>query len=369
MTLNLSALLTLGPLQLMALIDLAAAMVGSHLYTHHRIAAGTRAFVVGNVCTVAVAAALGDVGLLATVLIFLYYSGPLCEDPEFCRSVSWLGAALVAVFPPSTALFVHLPPLSLVATVLAFWGAHAMTVGRWRQMAWSWVLADALFLVVGLQYGLLGLALKSVVFIYHGILRLLNYRQVGLLRFARLEGVAEPAKKSQGKRLLSQGTVSFLFGCHSLGHSLLVLRAWRQLYGCWPQRWQIVCIFLHDIGHLGRDYLDDPQEKEKHWKLGAEIAECLYGQRGWDLLAGHSGSSGAPKSLLYKADKLSWTLAPTWWLWWNNVVEPKLMLNCRSNAEAIRTFRAAVRRNVESGDFASTHSLYLQRAAGHAAAE
>lgn len=71
---------------------------------------------------------------------------------------------------------------------------------------------------------------------------------------------------------MTQGTVSILFGCHSPIHSVLVLMSWKKLYRHWPRWWQIVCIFLHDIGHWGLDYLDDVNQKNKHWELGARIA-------------------------------------------------------------------------------------------------
>ena len=87
---------------------------------------------------------------------------------------------------------------------------------------------------------------------------------------------------------MKQGTVSVLFGCHSIVHSFLVLASWRILYGRFPKFWQIVCIFIHDIGHWGLDYLDNEDEKKKHWILGAKIAFYLYGKKGFFLCAGRS---------------------------------------------------------------------------------
>ena len=164
------------------------------------------------------------------------------------------------------------------------------------------------------------------------------------------------------KRLVSQGTVSWFIGCHSPFHSVLVVLAWRKLHGRFPAFWEIVCIFLHDIGHLGRPYLDSYEEKKQHWKLGAEIARKLFGPKGYALVAGHCSYSGLPRSELYKADKYSWVLAPTWWLAWNNFVEPKLICGAETSMDAIRQFRSAVRHNVESGAYKTTHEIYLARA-------
>ena len=82
---------------------------------------------------------------------------------------------------------------------------------------------------------------------------------------------------------MKQGTVSVLVGVHCPVHAFFVTLAWRKVYGRWPELWELGCILLHDIGHWGLDYLDDPAEKAKHWELGAALARALFGQRGWDL--------------------------------------------------------------------------------------
>jgi len=53
--------------------------------------------------------------------------------------------------------------------------------------------------------------------------------------------------------------------------------------------------------------------------------------------------------------------APMWWLVWNNVVEPELMINCKSNIDACRKFKASVKQSLESGEYISTHQMYLDR--------
>jgi hypothetical protein len=112
--------------------------------------------------------------------------------------------------------------------------------------------------------------------------------------------------------MISQGTMSVFFGCHSVIHSILVMIAWKRLYGRRPAFWQGVCILLHDIGHLGLNYLDDYEAKQTHWMLGASLANALFGRKGFDFIAGHCSHSGYPHSMLYKADKYSWYLAPRW---------------------------------------------------------
>ncbi len=123
---------------------------------------------------------------------------------------------------------------------------------------------------------------------------------------------------------MKQGTVSVLFGCHSPIHSVVVLVAWHKLYHHWPKLWQVACIFIHDIGHWGTMYLDNPEEKEQHSVLGAEIGRRLFGDKAYRFLLGHNQYNGMLRSELYEPDKYSWVIAPLWWMISNTYFEPKL---------------------------------------------
>jgi len=140
---------------------------------------------------------------------------------------------------------------------------------------------------------------------------------------------------------MKEGTKSYLIGCHQfLLHPLFVLMAWRLEYKRWPKWWELICIFVHDVGIWGRQYLSDDQAKVGHWQRGAFLAGSivyritrgrLYPRtrrwyllpiRAFDLCAGHSPTeSGYPISMLFRADKRSWLVAPRWLLWWNYWVE------------------------------------------------
>jgi hypothetical protein len=159
---------------------------------------------------------------------------------------------------------------------------------------------------------------------------------------------------------MHQGTTSILIGVHSPIHSLLVLLSWKRVYGRWPKFWQLVCIFIHDVGHIGLDYLDDYEQKKLHWVGGSEIANHLFGYEAYLFVAGHCESSGFPKSELYKPDKYSWYIAPNWWLWMNCVFEPKVAMGY-SKREAVFKFKEQVRQSIESGEFRSTHQMFLDR--------
>lgn len=160
---------------------------------------------------------------------------------------------------------------------------------------------------------------------------------------------------------MKQGSWSVLLGCHSLFHSMLVIIAWVKLYKRLPNWWQFVCILLHDIGHWGKDYLDDLKQKRQHWILGAEIAGKLFGDKGFKLVAGHDKYSGYPESLLLKPDKYAWAIAPKWWLLTNLIIEPKIRNNGMSRWEHLSSFRREVRKNIAAGSFLSAHDIYLEQ--------
>lgn len=160
---------------------------------------------------------------------------------------------------------------------------------------------------------------------------------------------------------MKQGTISVLFGCHSVLHSICVARAWRKLYGRLPAPWEAVCILLHDVGHWGKDYLDDVEQKKQHWILGARIAGRLFGPKGYELVAGHCTYSGVPASPMLKADKYSYLVTPRWYLITNLVVEPKIRNNGMTRGEHVDNFLREVRDNIESERWGSTHDIYLKQ--------
>lgn len=160
---------------------------------------------------------------------------------------------------------------------------------------------------------------------------------------------------------MKQGTVSVLFGCHSVIHSVIVLIAWVKLYQKLPSWWQLVCIFLHDIGHWGKQYLDDYEAKKKHGELGARVAGCLFGKKGYNLVAGHNPNSGAPKSKLYDPDKYSWSIAPICWMITNTWFEPKLIRKGYSRRESAVMFKGAMRESWANGLPKQGHDIYLEQ--------
>lgn len=179
--------------------------------------------------------------------------------------------------------------------------------------------------------------------------------------------------RSKGYKEMTEGTKSYLFGCHQFFfHPLWVLLAWRKHFGRWPAWWQVICIFLHDIGICGRNYLSG--SKDGHWRLGAKwsakivwwltpqrekegLAESSW-RRAFLLCAGHTTESRYfPKSDLFWADKKSWLVAPLWWLWWNFWIEG---FGTKYGVTAPQEWRQMVRANLATVEPKGSHQLFVE---------
>jgi len=176
---------------------------------------------------------------------------------------------------------------------------------------------------------------------------------------------------------MTEGTKSYLIGCHQfLLHPLWVLLAWRLEYKCWPKCWEILGIFLHDIGICGRQYLSDDKGKIGHWRKGAFLTSSIvyrlvYGKlypraikwlllptKAFDFCAGHCPEeSGFPESKLSRADKRSWLVAPICWLWWNYWIEWN---NKGIGVTPPPKWRKLVKENLKRERPMGNHQLYMR---------
>lgn len=115
---------------------------------------------------------------------------------------------------------------------------------------------------------------------------------------------------------MTEGTKTVLFGSHNvLMHSLFIIIAWVLLYKKVPKFWQLVCIFIHDIGYFGMNHLT-ADTNENHTELGAKIGYRLFGFKAWLFIVGHSRKDaekyGVPLSELEAPDDYVWVIMPLW---------------------------------------------------------
>jgi hypothetical protein len=177
---------------------------------------------------------------------------------------------------------------------------------------------------------------------------------------------------------VKEGTKSILFGCHNpLFHGTWVLLAWKLEYKAWPRWWELLGIYLHDIGVWNRQYLSNNTAKIGHWELGAvwgaEIVLFLH--RLWPkfglksgagevftFMAGHCPEESQYKpSKLMRADKRSHLLEPKWWQYWTYWLEFKKF----PNGPDPRQWRQAVRENLKRQRPIGNHELYIWMRDGH----
>lgn len=112
------------------------------------------------------------------------------------------------------------------------------------------------------------------------------------------------------------GTKSVLFGVHQfIWHPLTVGLAWRRLFRVWPTWREWVCIFVHDLGYIGRRDIDGEDGRE-HPRLGAVLAFRLLGASFGTFTLLHSRDvarrRGMKPSPLCWADKFSVWCDPAW---------------------------------------------------------
>lgn len=115
--------------------------------------------------------------------------------------------------------------------------------------------------------------------------------------------------------MLTMGTRGLLIGAHWPPHVLMVVAAWRWLYGSWPSVRELAAICLHDVGYLGCEQMDGP-DGTMHPEAGAALADRLLGRDMGDLIRGHSKgyaeAVGVPLSRLYGPDKVSHAFESVW---------------------------------------------------------
>lgn len=168
---------------------------------------------------------------------------------------------------------------------------------------------------------------------------------------------------------MKQGTKSFLFGAHQfIVHPLFIIIAWCKYYHHFPKFWQLVCIFIHDIGLIGNDYLIG-DNKRGHWKRGAILAQTLFYMlysynhldesldlKAFYLVAGHTDESGYSRSKLFIPDKICYLYIPMWWLHWCTFLEG---FNGKYSLVPAEKWVEMVRDNMEKGFPIDSHDMYM----------
>lgn len=175
----------MSTIQILNVLAMVFAMTGSALFVHGRFEDGAKTFLLGNTINIMVALGVGDVAFGLCQAALAYYTLPMYKSPRFTGVLIGIAATLLVAIGVSSGFHFTLDAVSAVGASLAIYGAYAMSKQRWSVMAWMWIVADLLFIYVGVQHSLIGLTIQSVVFVYHGILRVTKVKQTGLFTFTR----------------------------------------------------------------------------------------------------------------------------------------------------------------------------------------
>lgn len=162
-------------LELLNIIAMALAIRGSSNFVREDFETGAWQFMLGNVINMAVGLAIGNLWLFLAQAGLMYFTlnMPKLGRPQAFRMLALLAIILVSVLGISdTYAFSYINSIDVVATIGAIYGAYAMSKQNWSLMAKMWIIADMGFMWVAYEAGLLGLFIQSIIFVYHGYLRL-----------------------------------------------------------------------------------------------------------------------------------------------------------------------------------------------------
>ena len=169
--------------QILSVLASIFAMSGSAYMVHQKYEDGAKAFLLGNTINIMVALSIGDLAFGLCQAALAWYTLPMYKSRAFSGLLVSICVVLLTSIGISQGFQFHMDPVSAFATPLAILGAWAMSKMRWDLMGWCWIVADLAFVHVGVSNGLIGLTIQSLVFTYHGYLRVTHRKQTGLFTF------------------------------------------------------------------------------------------------------------------------------------------------------------------------------------------
>jgi hypothetical protein len=155
-------------------IAMLLAIRGSSNFVREDFETGSWQFMVGNSINMVVGLSIGNIWLFIAQAALMFYTLELVQDNRTIRYslIAVLSIVLIGILGVADNFVIgYSSVIDAVATAMAIYGAYAMSRQNWTVMAWCWILADIGFLYVAVENGLVGLAIQSIAFIYHGWLR------------------------------------------------------------------------------------------------------------------------------------------------------------------------------------------------------
>lgn len=146
---------------------------------------GAMVFLVGNATNIALGLHVGDIVLMSSQAGLLWFTLPMYSNKRFTIACTVYFIAITCILGVAVSFHFTASYLGAVASVIAITGAWLMSKGKYTPMAWCWLIADLIFIVVAVLNNLPLLGVLALVFVYHSSLRLLGYKRTGLFSFEK----------------------------------------------------------------------------------------------------------------------------------------------------------------------------------------
>lgn len=176
--------------QLMSVVAMFAGAWGSMLFvdTKERPAdyeLGSKVFLIGNIANIVIGLHIGELSLVIAQCGLAVFTIPMYDDRETNMVLSVYALFMIIFFPVANHFSFTASVVSASASVVAVYGAWAMSKAKWNTMNWCWVVADLVFIYVAIEQKLLGLGIVATLFVWHGFLRIMGWKRTGLFTFER----------------------------------------------------------------------------------------------------------------------------------------------------------------------------------------
>lgn len=146
------------------------------------MAKGCRYFNVGNVSNVMIGLSIGDVGLVLRQGVLLGMSLNVRNKGFVIKLMIWM-FVLGMLLGISNEWRLSGEWVGGIGMVLGWVGSYYMKKGKYDIMNWLWLIADVIGVYTGMLNEVYGLVIISVIFFYHGVLRVLGKKRKGLFWF------------------------------------------------------------------------------------------------------------------------------------------------------------------------------------------
>jgi len=164
-------------LELLNIVAMGLAIRGSSNFVREDFENGSWQFMIGNTINMAIGLAIGNLWLFLAQAGLMFFTLNLVKVNIAIRYrlLAILAILVISFFGIANVQSFHIyNMIDTLATITAIYGAYAMSKQDWHTMAKMWIIADIGFLWIAYEAGLIGLAIQSIAFIYHGYLRLNN---------------------------------------------------------------------------------------------------------------------------------------------------------------------------------------------------